>query len=142
MPRTGKLIKALRTSDIEEFISIFNTIFATIPSQIFIAEKEAYYHAAIVFLTLQLIGLNVRAEVSQAKGRADAVIFLESAIYILEFKLDESAEVALQQIKDKEYATPYMHESKEIYLLGLNMTSKDKKITSFAIEKMDISHRG
>lgn len=135
MPRTYKLIEALETYDIEEFIRIFNTLFASIPYEIFIADKEAYYHA-IVFISLQIVGLNVQAEVSQAKGRADAVIHLDNDIYILEFKLDESAEIALQQIKDKGYATPYLQAGKNIYLLGLNMTSKDKKITSFAQEKM------
>lgn len=135
MQRAKHLINTLQNHDIEEFVSTFNIIFASIPYQIFIADKESYYHA-IVFLALQLMGLNVQAEISQAKGRVDTIIFLENSIYILEFKLDESAEIALQQIKDKGYATPYLQAGKEIYLLGLNMTSKDKKITSFVHEKM------
>jgi PD-(D/E)XK nuclease superfamily len=82
------------------------------------------------------MGIDIRAEVSQAKGRTDAVIFFEHAIYILEFKLNESAEIAIQQIKDRGYATPYLQAGKEIHLLGLNMTAKDKKITTFAHERI------
>jgi hypothetical protein len=134
-PRASKLTKALREGDMEEFVTIFNVIFASIPYQIFIENQEAYYHS-LVFITLQLMGIDIRAEVSQAKGRADAVIFFEHAIYILEFKLNESAEAAIQQIKDKGYATPYLQAGKEIHLLGLNMTAKDKKITSFLSEHL------
>ncbi len=128
-PRAYKLTNALREGNMEEFVEIFNVIFASIPYQIFIENKESYYHS-LVFITLQLMGIDIRAEVSQAKGRADAVIFFEHAIYILEFKLNESAESAIKQIKDNGYATPYLQAGKEIHLLGLNMTAKDKKITS------------
>ena len=135
MPKMYALTDCLKNRNITEFVRLFNTLFANIPHQIFIAHLEAYYHA-IVYIALQLIGIDIRAEVSQSQGRADAIIFLDNLIYILEFKLDESAAIAVQQIKDKQYAAPYTALGCQIYLLGLNMTSADRKITNVLCELM------
>lgn len=43
------------------------------------------------------------AEVSSARGRADAIVKTPRYIYVLEFKLDGSAVQAMQQIEDKGY---------------------------------------
>ena len=49
----------------------------------------------------------------------DAVLKTKERIYIIEFKLDQSAEIALQQIKDKKYYEPYLGNNKRVLLLGL-----------------------
>ena len=133
MTKIDRLINALENHEIEDFVEVFNTIFASIPYQIFIANQEAYYHS-VVYLTLQLVGIQIVAEVSQAKGRADAIIHLKNSIYILEFKLNQNAQIALQQIKDNGYANPYLQQGKEVRLLGLNMTANKKAFTDFVSE--------
>ncbi|MFK7979873.1 MAG: PD-(D/E)XK nuclease domain-containing protein [Saprospiraceae bacterium] len=49
-------------------------------------------------------------------------------MYILEFKLDESADLALQQIQTKDYAAKYQSLDKPIVGLGINFSSTSKSI--------------
>ena len=57
--------------DYEKIITIINSLFKSIPSHIFIKEKEAYYHS-IVFLVFQYLGQYIEAEVNTSDGRIDA----------------------------------------------------------------------
>ena len=95
--------QALEQDDLPAFVAALNSLFASIPYQIFIADKEAYYHS-VTFLALSLVGSFVQVEVSQAKGRPDAVVHTPETIYVLEFKLNASAEAVLEQIRQQ--ATP------------------------------------
>ena len=119
--------QALDQEDVAAFVQALNALFASIPYQIFITDKEAYYHS-VTFLALSLVGSFIQVEVSQAKGRPDAVVHTESAIYVLEFKLDESAEVALAQIQEKGYAQPYLGQSKAVRAVGFNFNAKHKAV--------------
>ena len=125
--RALQLKEALAQDDVAEFVATLNGLFASIPYQIFIADREAYYHS-VIFLALSLVDMFVQAEVSQAKGRPDAVVHTESAIYVLEFKLDQSAKIALEQIKANNYAAPYLSQGKAVRAVGFNFSSEQKAI--------------
>jgi len=116
------LIKALRANDLEKFVETINTLFSSIPSQIFIDNKEAYYHS-IIFIAIRFCGFYIQAEVNHAKGTLDAVMKVENRVYIFEFKLDKTAQEALDQIHEKQYAKPYLGLDLEIYLVGINFSS-------------------
>ncbi len=58
----------------------------------------------------------------------DAVIETPERIYIFEFKIDQSAEVAIEQIKEKEYYQKYLLEEKEVVLIGVNFDTKTGQI--------------
>ena len=128
--------QALEQGDITEFAVTLNSLFASIPYQIFIADKEAYYHS-ITFLALSLVGSFVQVEVSQAKGRPDAVVHTEQTIYVLEFKLDKSAEVALEQIREKGYAQSYLALGRTVKAVGLNFSSQDKALNQWLEEEIN-----
>jgi hypothetical protein len=57
------------------------------------------------------------------------------SIYIFEFKLDGTAAEAIGQIKKRQYATPFLTQSKTLYLVGVNFVSADKKINDIRVEK-------
>lgn len=125
--KVQQMKKMLEADKLWDFVQVLNSLFASIPHQIFIADKEAFYHA-VTFLALSLMDTYIQAEVSQANGRPDAVVYTESTIYILEFKLDKSAEEALNQIKDKNYAAPYLDAGKKVKAIGFNFSSQQKAI--------------
>ena len=132
-PIVIKLRKTFLDNDFEQMIMIINSLFKSIPSHIFIKEKEAYYHS-IIFLIFQYLGQFIEAEVSTSDGRIDAVVQTDSHVYILEFKLDESADVALQQIREKGYAAKYMALQKQIVALGINFSSQTKSVADWKSE--------
>ena len=126
-PIVLKLHKAFLGNDAEKIIKIINSLFKSIPSHIFIKEKEAYYHS-VVFLVFQYLGQFIEAEVNTSDGRIDAVVQTDTHIYVLEFKLDESAKAAIQQIQTKGYAEKYQSTEKQLVGIGINFSSSTKSV--------------
>ncbi len=130
------LVKAITTDDLENFFTIIKSIFASIPSPIFIREREAYYHT-IIYLVLELLGANIQVEVHTNKGRIDAVIETASHIYIMEFKMGTQAE-ALSQIEEKKYHEKYLSAGKSIRLIGVGFAEKERNISGYMEKKVGL----
>ena len=128
-----KLYKAFAANDMERAIRIVKSIFKSIPNHIFIADKEYYYHS-IIYLIFLLLGQYVESEVNTNDGRLDAVLKTKERIYIIEFKLDQSAAIALQQIKDKKYYEKYTTAERPVYLVGINFSSTTKSVDDWVLE--------
>ena len=81
-------------------------------------------------------GASVLTEAHLQKGRADVVLDLRNEIYIIEFKTEESAQKALEQIKERRYYLPYKTEGsrKRIHLLGLRFSLEDAKVVEYQEE--------
>ncbi len=133
--QASRMTKALRSHEPEQFVVALNQLFASIPYEIFINDKEAYYHT-VTFLAISLMGTHIQAEPSQAQGRPDCVVQLPDTTYIIEFKLNESAVAALQQIRNKQYATPYLSPHKKTILFGINLNATQKAIDDWAVEQV------
>ena len=125
------LQKALNLQQLDSFITIFQSIFATIPSQLFLPQ-EAYYHS-VVYLVLRLLGFTIHAEWPTNLGRIDAVLELAESIYILEFKMSTS-EIALKQIRDKQYNQSFLGRRKTVILLGIAFDSEKRNIADWQHE--------
>jgi hypothetical protein len=133
--RAQQMKQALQVGNTRDFVEALNGLFATIPYQIFIADREAYYHS-VTYLALSLMGTFVQVEVSQAQGRPDAVVHTADTIYVMEFKLDEQAEEALDQIKAKGYAQPYLKQGKAVKAVGIRFSSEQKQLDTWVEEVM------
>ncbi len=104
-----------------------NLAFSHIPYDLWINEKERYYHT-ILHLLFTLLGVRITSEVHTKNGRADMVIHLNDNIYCLEFKLDKSAEEAINQINERGYLEKFADSNKTLHKIGINFSSKDKKV--------------
>ena len=122
-----QLKRAFEKNDLKQVVRIIKSIFKNIPSHIFIKDKEAYYHS-LIYLVFLYLGIYIHAEVNTNDGRLDAVVHTGTHIYVMEFKLDESADAALQQIKEKEYAEKYIGSNKEIVMVGIDFGSEEKSV--------------
>lgn len=127
------LYNALMHNQVDTFIRHMRIFYSTIPYTIAI-EKEKYYQT-IFYVILKL--LNIRAEVEKATniGRIDLVVETDNFLYIFEFKLNGSAQNALQQIHDTRYYEPYIKLGKRIILVGINFSSKEKNIADYLFEE-------
>ena len=97
-------------------------------------ENENNLHNAI-YILLTLIGTETEAEVRTSEGRIDLVVKTHDYIYIIELKFDRSAQTALEQIKEKEYALPYAADGRRIFLIGLNFSSKTRHLDAPEVEE-------
>jgi hypothetical protein len=129
-----KLTSALKKGRFEDFFDIIKSLFASISYNIFIKEKEAYYHS-IMYMIFRLMGVSVQTEVQTAAGRIDAVIVTDEHIMIMEFKMG-TAEQALQQIKEKKYYEKYQTSSKGLKLIGIGFNMEQRNINDYQIEEI------
>ena len=75
-----------------------------------------------------MLGFYVEVEHATTDGRIDLLVKTKDYIYIIEFKINESADAALQQIAEKHYAKPFEHDGRTIYKIGINFSTKTKRI--------------
>lgn len=79
------------------------------------------------------MGMYVETEVKSSVGRADVVIKMRDAIYVLEFKYDGTAAEALAQIESRQYAIPYNKDGRRIVKVGINFDSATRTIGDWMI---------
>ena len=70
-----------------------------------VRELELHYQN-VLFIVFKLVGFYVKVEYHTVRGRVDLVLQTDRFIYVMEFKLDGTAEEALRQINEKRYAQP------------------------------------
>lgn len=130
--------KALKNTQLDELKNSLTSIFSSIPYNNYtkndIANYEGFY-ASVVYVYLQSLGLDIIGEDVTNKGRIDLTIKIDEAIYIIEFKVDDKQN-ALEQIKEKEYASKYLNDKRDIYLVGMHFDTKEKNICTFEWEKV------
>ncbi|OQB47954.1 MAG: putative AAA-ATPase [bacterium ADurb.Bin157] len=129
---SNKLVKTLGAGKPDEFISVFNSFMAGVPYDLHI--KLERYYQTIFFVIFRMIGVYIQAEARTFDGRVDAFAAYGDNAYIFEFKLDSTAEIALNQIKSKEYFKQFENSGKKITLIGANFDSETGKITDYKIE--------
>lgn len=118
---SAELITALIDEDVDQILSLLNTLCSHIPSTLHIS-KEEFYHALLI-TAFQTCGVRTLAEHATADGFIDLVLELPKLYYIVEVKFNESTKKALEQIETKEYYQPFLHSGKTIRLLGINFYS-------------------
>ncbi|MBR4665904.1 MAG: PD-(D/E)XK nuclease domain-containing protein, partial [Lentisphaeria bacterium] len=97
--------------------------------------KDEHYYQTVFFVICDLLKLAVQAEVCTSSGRIDMMVAAGDWIYVIEFKLNKSAEKAMAQIENKEYALKYRKEGKRIMLLGVNFDFNSGNITDWIKEE-------
>ncbi|MBQ8958929.1 MAG: ATP-binding protein [Bacteroidales bacterium] len=97
-------------------------------------DKELYFQNAMyVFFTL--LGLYVEVERHTTDGRMDMLVQTKDYIYIIELKIDQTADIALQQIDDKGYAKPFATDPRQLFKIGLNFSTERRCIDGWKVEK-------
>ena len=140
---TGKsvwqFVQDIREGKVDSFMERMRSIIAGIPYDNFTEEnmklREQNYQTA-VYLVFALMGQFVQTEVHCSTGRIDCVVYTVDSIYLFEFKLtgSGSAEDALNQIKEKEYAAKYQVNGKKIMLIGAGFDEKARTIKDWKVE--------
>ncbi len=140
LAENGPLRELLAANDFEGIEALFRAVFASIPHQWHvnnrIAEYEGYY-ASVFYSYLAAQGLDLAAEESSARGRADMVLRYGGRVYLFEFKTVEKAPEggALAQIKEKGYADKYRHLGQPIHLVGVEFSREERNVAEFEVER-------
>lgn len=121
-------VHQLKQGKLQEFMDSLTAFLASIPYSVRRRnderEYERYFDYTFYLLLRMLSCYMLFREKETSKGRADCVYETPNDVYIFEFKLDGSAEGALQQIKEKGYAKEYATDARHIHQIGVNFSSK------------------
>ncbi len=96
------------------------------------AVPEAAYQRVLHTL-LAACGFDMRPEVQQACGRADLVAKHKLGVFVIELKVDESADAALAQIAEKHYCDSYLNGSAPVFAVGINFNSDTRNVDGFKV---------
>ena len=124
-----EFVKDVEAGKAEQFIKRLTTFFASNSYQV-AGNAELYFQNAL-YLVFKIMGFYTQVELPTSDGKMDVIIQTSDYIYIIECKLDGSAEDALQQIESKNYAAPFAMDKRTIIKLGINFSSKTRGVESW-----------
>ena len=122
-------------NDIEQVVLILRTMLIDIPYELLEKKQEHFYHA-LIHVYFRYLGWYIQSEAQSSHTRLDAVVTTSTHIYVFEFKLNKTAQEAMNQIKNKGYADKYRLEKKEIIGIGINFDMENKVISEWLMEKL------
>jgi len=127
------MVNALQSGRVDDLLNHLKIFFSGVPNTITI-DNEKYYQT-IFFTVFKLIGTMVEAEVCTNIGRIDAVAKTDADIFVFEFKLHGTAEEALQQIHDTQYAAPFLDDPRRLTLIGAAFDPAARNLGRWLIER-------
>lgn len=129
------MAKAIFSRDLGKALTALRSYIAKIPYDIITKEewecnesREAFYKL-LIYMAFSMLNSIVDTEVKSVLGRADVVIQTNADIFVLELKVDDTAENALQQIDSKGYTIPYEADGRKLTKCGICISSSARNIT-------------
>ena len=127
---------AVEEGDTDGMCRWFTALFALLPypagAEVETVTEQNFQN--VIFMSLTMMGKYARTEVHSAKGRADCILETADYVYIFEFKRDVPAGEALRQIDEQGCAKPYSSDSRKIFKIGVNFSTKDRNIAEWKVE--------
>ena len=148
----NNIVRALRDGDLDLVRRLFTSFLAETPysmrpkkdqkdrERLRVGEQSSgmlYFHYTFYLLMRLISCYTVYTEKQLSEGRADCIIETPKYVYIFEFKLDGTADEALQQINERGYARAYEADARALYIIGASFSSKTGTIEEWKkIEKL------
>ena len=137
-----KFTSDVREGKPEQFLSRLKSLFASAPYDSVKGDKENHFQN-MMWVVFKMMGFYSHTEYHTSDGRIDLLVETPQYRYIMEFKLDGTAEEALQQIKDKNYqlqffgdtlATRESQGESKTFIIGVNFSKETRTIDRWVIE--------
>lgn len=123
----------------EKSLTVLQSFTAGITYELMDKIKIEQHFENIIYIILKALlpyVSEVKAEERTSDGRTDIIIKTHEYIYIIELKIDSSAQDALQQIEEKNYALPYSSDPRPVFLIGINFSTENRRIDEWLIKKV------
>ena len=125
-------VKEVRGGNIDGFMRRLQSFFADSPYEL--ARDLELHYQNVLFIIFKLLGFYTQTEYHTSQGRIDLLVKTDHYIYVMEFKLDGTAEEALQQINDRQYAMPFVADGRTVYKVGVNFSNRLRGIERWLVE--------
>jgi hypothetical protein len=123
----------IRSGKTDAFLRRLQSLFAGIPYDNLKRDMEWHYQST-VFLVFRFLGFYVQKEYHTSQGRIDLLLQTDKYIYMMEFKVDGTAEEALAQINATNYAAQFATDPRKLFKVGVNFSNETKTIDRWVVE--------
>lgn len=124
-------VKEIERGDTDAFMKRLQSFFADTPYEL-VRDLELHYQN-VMFILFKLLGFYTQAEYHTSEGRIDMVVKTHDYIYVMEFKLDGTAEEAMQQIESKDYPLPFECDGRKLVKLGVNFSNEKRNVERWVV---------
>lgn len=128
----GSFIKDLRSGRPRDFMTRMQAFFADTDYRV-VGDSELYFQN-VFFIIARLLGFYTEVERDTSEGRMDMTIQTKDYVYIIEFKLDKTADEALKQIDENHYAAPFAADARKLYKIGVNFSLERRCIDDWKVK--------
>ena len=128
-----QFVKEVEKGQPEAFLKRLSAMMSDTDYRI-VGDSELYFQN-FCFIFFRLLGIYVEVEKATSDGRMDMVVKTGAYIYIIEFKLNQTAQAALQQIEEKGYAAPYAADPRTLYKIGINFNLDKRCVDDWQVVK-------
>lgn len=129
---TAYLFDSIDRGNMDEALQLLQTFLSTIP-QCDNTDYEGHYQS-LLYVIFSLLGFYVDVEVRTPRGRVDVVLRTHSTLYVIELKLDKTADTAMQQIDLKNYPERFALCGLPIVKVGINFDRERRTLGEWRIE--------
>ncbi len=124
----------IENGQLDQVRNVLTALFANIT---YSQESDPFEHyfQSVIYLVFTLLGKFSLCELHTYSGRIDCKVETGNYIYLFEFKRDDSAEAALDQIDSKDYALPFIADSRKLYKIGVSFDSASRKLVDWKVRE-------
>ena len=127
-----KFVREIENGQPDAFFRRLQSFFADTPYEL-ISDLELHYQN-VLFIIFKLVGFYTEAEYHTSEGRVDLILKTEKYVYVMEFKLEGTAEEALRQIEEKHYALPFESDFRQLFKIGVNFSNRTRNIERWIVK--------
>lgn len=121
----AKMSKLINLGQLDEALLLFKTFLETVP-YCDNTNYEGHYQQMMYIMFALLTNFRILVEQHTAKGRTDITMETHDTIYIMELKFNKTAEEALQQINNKQYADAFALQNKPVVKVASTIQLRKK----------------
>ena len=127
-----EFIQDVKAGNVDGFMERLQSFLADCPYEM--AKDIELHYQNVLFIVFRLTGLYTQVEYHTSRGRIDMVVQTADYVYVMEFKLDGSAEQALEQIEERQYDLPFAKDRRKVYKIGVNFSSETRNIDRWIVK--------
>ena len=129
----GNMYKALLGGDMDAALRLLQAFLLTVPY----AEHTDYkgHYQQMLYIIFSLLGYYVDVEVRTPHGRVDMALRTATTLYVVELKLDKSADTAMNQIDLKQYPERFALCGLPVVKVGINFDKERRTLGDWKLQK-------
>ena len=115
---------------VDDFMTRLQALFSGYQyDQMDLGNLELHYRN-VIYLVMKLMGFYTHAEMRTAAGRIDLLVKTPDYLYLFEFKINKSAQAAIDQINSRDYLLPFHADGRKIVKVGVNFDDTIRSIAT------------